>query len=140
MYSAIIIARYIINKKFEEENPVNNARLQSLLYLTQGQSYRTRKEPLFEENIYAWKQGPVVPDVFWTYAGYLTTNIRNHYEIKLDENTKILIDNLLNILDNLDDNTLKQIVCEKDSPWSRFSKSQTTKIPKKQLEKYFLSL
>lgn len=140
MYSAIIIARYIINKKFEEGEPVNNARLQSLLYLAQGQSYRTTKEPLFEENIYAWKQGPVVPDVFWTYAGYLTTNIRNHYEIKLDENTKILIDNLLNILDNLDDSTLKQIVCEKDSPWSWFSKAKITKIPKEQLEKYFLSL
>ena len=30
MYSAIIIARYIINKKFEEGAPVNNERLQSL--------------------------------------------------------------------------------------------------------------
>lgn len=140
MYSAVIIARYIINKKFEEEKPINNAKLQSLLYLAQGQSYITTKEPLFEESICAWKQGPVVPDVYWMYAGYLTTNIRNHYDIRIDESTKSLIDDLLNRLDDFDDDTLKQIVCEKDSPWDKYyNEKQLTIIPEKQIRKYFLS-
>lgn len=140
MYSAVIIARYIINKKFEEQEPVNNERLQSLLYLAQGQNFRIRKKPLFIENIYALKQGPVVLDVYWMYAGYLNTNIRCRYEIKLDNITTELLNDLLTRLDNFNNNTLQQIVCEKDSPWDKYyNEKQLTIIPEKQIKKYFLS-
>lgn len=140
MYNAIKIAKYLINLKFTEGSPINNNRVQMLLYLAQGQSYRLYGIPVFEENFYAWKQGPVIPDVYWIYSGYLNTNIRCRYEIKLDNITTELLNDLLTRLDNFDNNTLQQIVCEKDSPWDKYyNEKQLTVIPKKQIKKYFLS-
>lgn len=140
MYNAIEIAKYLINLKFTEGSPINNNRVQMLLYLVQGQSYRLYGIPVFKEIFYAWKQGPVIPDVYWTYSGYLNTNIRCRYEIKLDNITTELLNDLLTRLDNFDNNTLQQIVCEKDSPWDKYyNEKQLTIIPEKQIKKYFLS-
>lgn len=140
MYTAVEIAKYIINKKFLESCPINNDRLQTLLYLIQGQSYRLYNKPVFKENFYAWKQGPVIPDVYWTYAGYLITPIRRQYDIALDAKTTELINDILRRTDHLNSETLKTIVCEKGSPWSWFNGTSSEKISKKHLKKYFQSL
>ena len=140
MYNAIEIAKYLINLKFTEGSPINNNKVQMLLYLVQGQSYRLYGIPVFKENFYAWKQGPVIPDVYWIYSGYLITPIRVKYDITLDERTKRIIEDILNRTDNFDEKTLRNIVCEKGSPWAWFNGTSSEKISKKHLKKYFKSL
>lgn len=48
----------------EEPDPLNNLRLQKLLYYAQGWSLVTRKTQLFPERTEAWRYGPVVREVY----------------------------------------------------------------------------
>jgi uncharacterized phage-associated protein len=48
----------------EERDPLTNLRLQKLLYYAQAWSIVIRESELFQEEICAWRHGPVVPEVY----------------------------------------------------------------------------
>ncbi|MDR1469599.1 MAG: DUF4065 domain-containing protein [Spirochaetaceae bacterium] len=63
MAKAQEVAKYIIKSL-----PVDNLKLQKLLYYSQGVHLVLHgKSPLFPEDIEAWDYGPVVPDVYRSY-------------------------------------------------------------------------
>lgn len=67
---ALAIAKYILSLVDEEKGQIiSNLALQKLLYYCQGYylAYTQGKERLFEEDLIAWKYGPVVPDVYYYY-------------------------------------------------------------------------
>lgn len=63
--SAHDVAAYIIEKL----GAITTMKLQKLLYYSQGWSLAWDEEPLFEEEIQAWANGPVVYDVFKSHRG-----------------------------------------------------------------------
>lgn len=63
--SAHDVAAYIIEKL----GAITTMKLQKLLYYSQGWSLAWDEEPLFEEEIQAWANGPVVYDVFKLHRG-----------------------------------------------------------------------
>lgn len=68
MHDAEDIARFIVRRSIDIGRPLTNFRLQEYLYLAWIDYYReTYGLYLFDDAIYAWKLGPVVPDV---YRGY----------------------------------------------------------------------
>ena len=72
MYSVIIIAKWFLNhdkiKNISEDvGGISNLKLQKLLYYAQGVYLAIKGIPLFEEPIYAWQHGPVVPCVYEQY-------------------------------------------------------------------------
>ena len=72
-YSALTIARYFLSLADENSGDlISNLKLQKLLYYAQGFSVALRgiNNPLFEEDIYAWKHGPVVKPVYQFYSRY----------------------------------------------------------------------
>jgi uncharacterized phage-associated protein len=66
MAKAIEVAKYIV-----KSIPVDNLKLQKLLYYSQG-TYLVLNEgkTLFPENIEAWDYGPVVPEVYREYKAF----------------------------------------------------------------------
>ena len=63
MYSALNVAKYIIDKCTRENYPISNLQLQKILYYIQRE-FLQRGPKAFPEEIEAWQFGPVVPEVY----------------------------------------------------------------------------
>ena len=76
MYKATDIANWILYRNqldldFKEEaEPITNLKLQKLLYYMQGIHLAVNDEPLFEDEITAWKHGPVVECVYYKFSKF----------------------------------------------------------------------
>lgn len=75
MYSASDIAKMIINWCSFYKIPITNLKLQKLLYFVQGEFLKTRNARLISDDFYAWQLGPVVPNVYYEYAIYSSSQI-----------------------------------------------------------------
>lgn len=106
MFRANEIARwFLLRNKVEQDQDecvesISNLKLQKLLYYAQGIHLATTGEPLFEENIYAWKHGPVVPEVYEEYKENKGNPIEvvdeiNDYDLTISvQNEKCVADTL----------------------------------------------
>lgn len=65
MPSVFDVAKYIL----ERTGPMSTMKLQKLVYYAQAWSLVWDEEPLFDERIEAWANGPVVPDLFNVHKG-----------------------------------------------------------------------
>lgn len=72
MARALDVARYLIHLASQEEEPelLTHLRLQKLLYYVQGWSLAMRGVEMFPERIEAWAHGPVVRDLYSSFASY----------------------------------------------------------------------
>ncbi len=80
MYSAIVIANYIIEYEHSQNRRISNLKLQKLLYFVQAQFFRIIGVPCFNDKIEAWSFGPVVVNVYHAYkfyGGMDITKLRN---------------------------------------------------------------
>ncbi len=70
-YSASTIAKtFIALSDSEIGDIISNLKLQKLLYYAQGYHLAMYNEPLFSEDVIAWRYGPVVPDVYQEYKHF----------------------------------------------------------------------
>ena len=81
-FQVMDVARYIVNYCTEQNKPVSNLKLQKMLYYIWIEYHRRTNEYLFEDNIYAWPFGPVVPDVYYEYCSYAGSPIAKNYDLK----------------------------------------------------------
>lgn len=65
MASAHDVARYILKQRGE----MSAIKLQKLVYYSQAWHLVWEDEPLFNERIEAWSNGPVVPDLYRVHRG-----------------------------------------------------------------------
>lgn len=89
-YNVIDVASYIINYSNEIGSPVNNLKLQKLLYYVQAAVLVKTNHMCFDSKIVAWKFGPTVPESYHYYAEYGGDDIptqEGRKTIKLDNKT-----------------------------------------------------
>lgn len=65
MISALDVAAFILREK----GPMTAMKLQKLVYYSQAWSLVWDEEPLFSEDVQAWANGPVVPELFQAHKG-----------------------------------------------------------------------
>lgn len=65
MASVFDVAKYILEKSGE----MTTIKLQKLVYYCQAWTLVWDEQPLFEEEIQAWANGPVVPELFRVHKG-----------------------------------------------------------------------
>ncbi len=66
MASVFDVARYILKK----QGPLTTVKLQKLVYYCQAWSLVWDEQPIFDEPIEAWANGPVVPALFQEHKGF----------------------------------------------------------------------
>lgn len=86
MYTAMQIAAAVIKLYAIEKQPITNLKLQKVLFYIQAKSFLMRGEPIFQDDIEAWRHGPVVRDVYNTFYPFIA--------FPLDENDIIVKQNL----------------------------------------------
>lgn len=73
------VAAYILKQIGE---PITTMKLQKLCYYSQGWSLAWDEEPLFDEAIQSWANGPVVYELFGRHRGtYSVSNWDGHPEV-----------------------------------------------------------
>ena len=89
-YNVIDVSSYIINYSNQINHPINNLKLQKLLYYVQAAVLVETGKKCFNSKIIAWQFGPAVPEVYRYYEEYGRNNIPNQdgcKTIKLDDKT-----------------------------------------------------
>lgn len=119
MYQAIDVAQYVLYYYNSREIPISNLKLQKILYFLQAEFLLSRKEPLFENKIFAWDFGPVVLSVYREYAIFGGASIflfKEKWKKNLSKSDRKIVDNLLDYLKDYSATALTDIVhCQK--PW-----------------------
>ena len=85
------ICNFLINRGVDENRPITNISLQKMLYFAQGFYLAEKDKPLFQEEIYAWKFGPVVKEVYHEYK-YYGNNYIERPTFSLDFNRPLSIE------------------------------------------------
>lgn len=99
MFSANIIAAYIINWCHYHNTTITNLKLQKLLYFVQKEFYYIKKVRLIKEDFYAYQLGAVIPEIYTKYSIFASFNlpiqnlmIQNFYYF----NCFVIINSILN--------------------------------------------
>lgn len=131
-YSALEVAKHMLTHCFNAKSPINNLRLQLLLYFIQGKSYEIKGKPLFKENVAAWQFGPVVPDVYYEFCVYAGTPILNSYDTKISADDEVIINSVINTKKNIPTWKLVEETHATGTPWSKIYNEQGNRsvIPK----------
>lgn len=139
-YSALDVAKYVINHEHSMNREISNLRLQKLLYFVQAKVLMETGEPCFEDEMQAWDFGPVVPSVYYKYKIYGSMDIGTK-EVEPNIENKIL-GFISAILDFCRDYPTYQLVeiTHQQTPWIN-ARAQGAKsvISPVAIKEYFLS-
>jgi len=76
MANVFNVATYFIQLAHSNlDNQITNLKLQKLVYYSQAWSMVFRHQPMFSDQIEAWRRGPVVPNLWEKYADYRNSTI-----------------------------------------------------------------
>lgn len=148
MTRATEVAGYIISMMKDEasgtepeENDLTPLKLQKLLYYCQGYSLALTGKPAFEEEIEAWRLGPVVESVYQEYKKYNRKIIPySSFESEPDEVLKSIIRLVLSDKRLFSGEALSQAT-HKERPWVESYKGdyKNARISQELMKEYFSS-
>ena len=140
---SIDIANFFIDyNNHSIDNTLTNLILHEFLYFAQGYCLALYNTPLFDEDIEAWKYGPVVPSVYQTYKYNKKENIskiKGNFSLdNYDSKTIELLLAVINDYGKYSSSELINITHEKGSPWdSVYKENENNIISKESILKYF---
>lgn len=70
MLDCLQAARFFIVKAYEDGRYISNMKVQKLLYYAQSLHLALYDQPLFQEEIQAWRYGPVCPPAYRFYSEF----------------------------------------------------------------------
>lgn len=158
MYSAIDIANWFLAKnnaeaqgngmddEYDVYDGITHLKLQKLIYNAQGVHLAICGEPLFSDEIVAWKHGPVVKDVYSAFREYgknpitKTLNDEELKNITCLENDKKAKSTLELVYDNFNIYTawqLREMSHAKNGPWDKVYDGYEVVISNDVIKDYF---
>lgn len=99
MISPLDAARYFIVRAYEDNKDADmtNMKVQKLLYYSQSLCLALNDEPLFENEIQAWRYGPVCPEAYCFYSEYESKQL----PIPSDNSLSEISEDIRNILEEV---------------------------------------
>jgi uncharacterized phage-associated protein len=112
------VAAYLIRAIHERGDEVSNMKLQKLLYFAQGLYLAETGEPLFEAEMQAWRQGPVVPSIYRAFKKFAWHDI-DEADLPRSSLPQDVIDHLEMIIDAFGGNSASLLAKQshKTDPW-----------------------
>ena len=140
---ALEAANYLIEiSNYSSESDLTNLKLQKVLFYAQGLYLAENGKPLFEDDILAWRYGPVIQEVYDTYKSFGAYQL-SEFEIsapyKLSNEHKLFLDKIWTEIGSK--YTAAYLVNKThitDGPWHKvYSREQGAVIPLVDLEAFF---
>lgn len=122
--------------------PVDPMSLEKLVYYAQAFHLALSDEPLFSDEIQAWKWGPVVPSVYKRYAGYGSDPIITLVDgeaVHVGERVEHFLADLVGFFGRNTAINLSRAT-HLESPWIEASKRQDTTISQYEMKEFYSSL
>ncbi|HNW49669.1 MAG TPA: DUF4065 domain-containing protein [Prolixibacteraceae bacterium] len=119
VYNSFDIANKILQKGAQSDGGelISNLKLQKLLYYMQGFHLAVFDTPLFDDDIFAWQYGPVLPEVYYRYKANGNKGIEPVGEvIVLEEKEEKLFDEVFSVYGEFSAIGLMNLTHEED-PW-----------------------
>ena len=120
-YKANDIAQYMLSLSNPEVGDmISNLKLQKLLYYVQGFHLAMYNQPAFDEDIYAWQYGPVVPEVYREYksSGSVGIPVPEQLDAKLDVNMSDLVKEVYDVYGQYSALKLMDMT-HNEAPWQK---------------------
>lgn len=140
MYSAIDVARYIIDHCNRNGQTISNLKLQKILYFIQAEFLVVQDKPCFQEKIEAWDFGPVVPEVYRHYKVYGSAaipSLRSEDYCPFSKKDKILADGIIDECANYSTSELAEYT-HNQSPWiTAYGQSGSAVITNESIKSFF---
>jgi uncharacterized phage-associated protein len=137
MPTARDVAAYIL----DERGPMTAMKLQKLVYYAQAWSIVWDDDAIFPEEIEAWKNGPVVRELWDSHRGqFRVFEISCGNPDALDDEQKDTVDQVLNFYGDKNAQWLSDVTHMED-PWKEaWEKGPNSVITKESLAEYYSSI
>jgi len=138
-YSALEVAKYVINHEHSKGRAITNLRLQKLLYFVQAKVLVETGYPCFDDEMEAWDYGPVVPVVYNAYKQYGNLPILENQTISelISAETQNYMREILNYFGSTPTFGLVQIT-HNQTPWIEAKKNgRHSRISAESIRKFF---
>lgn len=117
-YSAMEIAKYAVNKRYEMGKPISNLQLQKILYFLQLVYASNMQKLLFPDQFEAWPYGPVIRDVYIEFSDCGGFPIRQGFSVDIKEDgLRSFLDAGIDLLAEKSPWELVRISHADGSPW-----------------------
>lgn len=133
-YTANEIAKWFLreNRIMKDEadaDSISNLKLQKLLYYAQGCYLAITDETLFDEEILAWKHGPVVNEVYQEYKHCKSNGIPDDEIeiIKVDPKTENILNQVYNVFGQYSAWGLRNMT-HNEKPWKETEQNRVIKL------------
>ena len=135
--SARDVAQYIL----EKHGPMSAMKLQKLVYYSQVWSVVWDDNVLFDEPIEAWKNGPVVPDLWKSHRGKFRIDaIPEGSSSRLSSSQRATVEMVLDFYGDKDAQWLSDLT-HMEAPWQEaFEQGQSTEISLERISEYYSSI
>ncbi len=115
--SVLDVAAYILENSPEKR--ITTWKLQKLCYYAQAWSLVWDEEPLFEEEIQAWANGPVVPKLYYEHQGkFRVSEMPAGDSARLDAEQRDTVDAVLRDYGTMKGASLSALT-HRERPWRR---------------------
>jgi uncharacterized phage-associated protein len=151
MHNATSIANFFIRKGIEDGKPVDQMKVQKLVYFAHGWYLAITNEPLLNEAIEAWRFGPVIPSLYHMlkYSGnQAITAIISEKELApndTDSELNAYLSAIWNLYSPFTGIQLSNMTHEEETPWAKIAREFNNQIPadkdidNEAIKQYFLN-
>ena len=115
-YKAVDVAKWILSAAKSQGIVMTHMKLQKLLYYAQAYALGMSGQPLFVDEIQAWKHGPVIPTVYRAYSKYERAPIQDIEDTPIPDDEVALIHSLIFDKGRLTASDLRKFTHE-EAPW-----------------------
>lgn len=119
-YDAQEVAKFVVNECREARKPVDNLKLQKILYFVWIDYYKKTGKRLFEDSIQAWKYGPVVPKVYTKYRECVAEPILYREKASLSEEDKRILRPFIEEYNKRSVSSLVRETHREGGPWWKY--------------------
>lgn len=119
-YTAMGIAKYVVDKCYKDNKPVSNLQLQKMLYFLQLTFIKGYDSPLFDDTFEAWQYGPVIRDVYVKFSEFGGSPIKMIFPDAVrfeNDEQEDFINTIIEKLRGLSPWNLVRVSHAKGSPW-----------------------
>lgn len=119
MYNSLLIAKILLSLAAQQDRVLTPMQLIKLVYLSHGWMLGLYNRPLINQEVEAWKYGPVIPELYQEIKHYRSNPVKdiNYKEEIIDENSLDIIEQVYKLYGSFTGMELSMLTHEKDSPW-----------------------
>jgi uncharacterized phage-associated protein len=133
MHTSTTIANFFIEKGVQENKPVDQMKVQKLVYFAHGWHLAIAGKPLLNESIEAWPFGPVIPSLYHVlkHSGKqpIRTIIKTDYTTSEDKELISYLERIWKLYSPFTGIQLSNMTHEETAPWSAIAKEFKNQIP-----------